>query len=254
MLEIHPIPAFQDNYIWIIHNKSHAIVVDPGQSKPVFDYLEKHQLILTAILVTHHHYDHIDGIQKLLDAYSISIYAPQDDRINYPTIIVNEGDTINFNIPKILLHVKNTPGHTLSHIIYHNKDLLFCGDTLFSIGCGRMYEGTAEQMSDSLFKISQLDENIKIYCTHEYTLENIRFALMLEPNNQELISYQKHITKLRQNNLPSLPTTLKREKRLNPFLRTHTRTIQNSIKQHRNIIISSSIEAFKELRLWKDNF
>ena len=162
---IHPIPAFQDNYIWTIHNETNAIVVDPGESAPVENYLAKHQLKLQAILITHHHHDHINGVESLLQQWNCDVYGPADSRIQCKYIRVKEQDLVAIDALKLNFKVIETPGHTLTHICYFNDKWLFSGDTLFSIGCGRMFEGTAEMYVESLQKLKQLDAETALYCT-----------------------------------------------------------------------------------------
>lgn len=253
-IKIEPIPAFTDNYIWAIHNSQNAILVDPGQAEPAKFFLKKNNLKLTGILITHHHYDHIDGVMDLCQSHPCDIYGPEDNRINFNYIKVKEKDLLHFSELGIELQVLETPGHTLSHICYFNEQWLFCGDTLFSIGCGRMFEGTPEQYVNSLNKLKTLVNSTYVFCSHEYTSDNLKFALSLEPINSELLEYQEEVNSLRQANKPSLPTILQMEKRLNPFLRTHETTVQSIIGKLTDNDIKDEIECFAAMRHLKDIF
>jgi hydroxyacylglutathione hydrolase len=253
-LTIYPIPAFNDNYLWILHDQQHAVVVDPGDETPVQQYLSEHQLKLTAILITHHHHDHIGGVNALQSDWACPVYAPEDDRLTFSHRVVNEGDTVQLDSPQMAFSVLQTPGHTRSHICYFDEKRLFCGDTLFSGGCGRMFEGTPEQFTESLNKINQLNGNIKVYCTHEYTSDNLRFARQAEPDNQTLADYQQQVSEWRSQGLPSLPSTLAKERQINPFLRTGQPAVQKSVSQHWQTSCQDHTHCFALLRKWKDNF
>ena len=255
MIKIHPVPAFTDNYIWVIHNDDHALIVDPGESQGVLNYLKQHQLQLQAILITHHHYDHINGVEEVLQQHpNAQVYAPADDRIPFAYKTMQEGSHIQFEQPAIALDVLETPGHTLTHIVYHNDEVLLCGDTLFSMGCGRLFEGTPEQMVHSLNKIKRLPPHLKVYCTHEYTLDNIRFAEAADPNNAAIQDYKQHVINLRETGTPSLPTTIEQQVSLNPFLRSEDINIQNNLKKTLQIPVDDTVSAFAALRSWKDRF
>ncbi len=253
-LHIKPISAFEDNYIWVIHNNKTAVLVDPGEAPPALNFLKKNNLKLTDILITHHHYDHINGVEDLLAMYACTVYAPKDHRITFNHEPVKENDLINLSDLGVELKVTETPGHTLSHICYHNSDWLFCGDTLFSMGCGRMFEGTPEQFVDSLHKLKQLPDGLMVYCTHEYTLSNLAFALSLEPKYQALLKYQDKVANLRQLQQPSLPTLLQFEKSMNPFLRFDTPSIQKIISEKAQTTINSDVDCFAHMRRLKDIF
>jgi hydroxyacylglutathione hydrolase len=253
-LQIQAIPAFTDNYIWAIHDKKNCIVVDPGQAAPVESFLTKHNLDLTDIVITHHHYDHIDGVVELSEQYNCDIYGPEDQRIPFSYTTVNEKDQVKLSSIGIELKIMETPGHTMSHICYYNDQWLFCGDTLFSMGCGRMFEGTAAQFVESLAKIKNLPDETVVYCTHEYTLSNLAFALSLEPQNDDLKRYQESVVELRKQNKPSLPTTLTIEKLLNPFLRTNESQIQAIINKLSEEPINTEVACFASMRKLKDIF
>ncbi|WP_299009941.1 hydroxyacylglutathione hydrolase [uncultured Shewanella sp.] len=261
MYRIIPLPAFNDNYIWLIKqdDNSAIYVVDPGDANVVIQYLKANQLSLAGILITHHHIDHVGGIPALnafacqqANDSTIPIYGPASENIkgiNQP--ITNEKSIIlkNFNIKATIFTI---PGHTLGHIAYLIDNHLFCGDTLFSGGCGRLFEGTPEQMHASLSTLSQLPETTKVFCTHEYTLANLDFALRVDPNNIDLQAYQKHVIETRKSGQASLPSSIGLEQKINPFLRCHTDTIQRSIRQHFKQFPSKESSFFALLRQWKD--
>ncbi len=253
-IKIFPIPAFDDNYIWILHNDEYAVVVDPGSSAPVDQYLAAHNLTLTHILITHHHWDHVNGLESLQADWGCQVFAPKDDRIPGDLAYVQEHDSIQLPELDINFKVIETPGHTLSHICYFNDAWLFCGDTLFSIGCGRMFEGQPAQYLNSLEKIRKLPPNLQVYCTHEYTLSNLEFALHIEPENQGLQKLKKTVTAKRKMNQPSLPVLLQQELCLNPFLRTNDPELKNALNQYLNKTITSPIDCFADLRQAKDQF
>lgn len=234
-LQIIPIPAFKDNYIWLIHNGNQAIVVDPGDAMPVLNTLKVLKLQLHTILITHHHQDHIGGVNVLIENYpDVKVFAPRLEQYDFKRTPVSEPDVIScagwLNTATIL----DLPGHTLGHIAYYiepqREKWLFCGDTLFGAGCGRLFEGTHLQMMTSLQKLAALPADTQVYCTHEYTLHNINFALSLEPNNAALT--QRHLDTLKRRNLqqPSLPSTIGLELATNPFLRCDSKEIQASVQ------------------------
>ncbi|BBP01132.1 hydroxyacylglutathione hydrolase [Sulfuriferula nivalis] len=250
-LHIHPIPAFKDNYIWIIHNNQHAIVVDPGDAAVVLAYLIKHQLNLTAILITHHHHDHIGGIAKLVDTYAVPVYGPALENIPHRTHALREGDIVHIASLNLNLKTLDIPGHTAGHIAYYGANSVFCGDTLFGCGCGRLFEGTPAQMLASLSKLAQLPADTAVYCAHEYTLSGINFALTLESENVALQQRLQHDQALRDQDLPTLPSTLAIEKATNPFLRCHLPSIQ--IRMGFAINADNTLATFTAVRTLKDN-
>jgi hydroxyacylglutathione hydrolase len=252
-LQIIPIPAFKDNYIWLIHNGSEAAIVDPGDATPVIAVLNHLNLILTTILVTHHHHDHVDGVADLHQIFPYAlIYAPALEQFNFEHIAITQQDTIHLKDLNITFHVLDLPGHTLGHIAYFcgQQGLLFCGDTLFGAGCGRLFEGTPEQMYHSLQKLAALPPDTKVYCTHEYTLHNINFALTFEPNNPTLIKRHTITNELREKNIPSLPSNIALELATNPFLRCNSREIQTSLQ----LLNTSEIETFSKLRELRNHY
>jgi hydroxyacylglutathione hydrolase len=225
MLNIIPIPAFSDNYIWLLHNARYAVVVDPGDAAPVTKALQKLNLSLAAILITHHHSDHIDGVADLLEYKPVRVYAPQYEQFSFAHISLAEGDEIT--LPEIATSFRAMwlPGHTLGQIAYVNDEVLLCGDTLFGAGCGRLFEGTPTQMLHSLQRLKTLNPNTKVFCAHEYTAKNIAFALTLEPDNADLVARKQQVQALRAQNLPSLPSSIDLELKTNPFFRCNQATI-----------------------------
>ncbi len=253
-IQITPIPAFNDNYIWLLHNEKHAVAVDPGDAEPVNKFLADNNLQLIQILITHHHWDHVNGLEELQTMWSCEVFSPRDERVPGNLTHVDEGDLVYLPELDIKLSVLSTPGHTSTHICYYNDQWLFCGDTLFSMGCGRMFEGTPEQFNTSLEKLKKLSPDTQVYCTHEYTLSNIDFALSIEPNNKEMVVLKAEIRNKRQNNQPSLPTTMKRETQLNPFLRTEDASFRQLLSDIRKVNINDKVTCFAMLRRLKDHF
>ena len=254
MLKIIPIPAFNDNYIWLLHNNKQAYVVDPGDARPVIEHLLSQKLDLAGIIVTHWHADHIGGIKQLMAKYpGIAVIGPNNERIADVNLCVEDQQTIS-----ILAHdfiVLSVPGPTMEHIAFYSASLqaLFCGDTLFAGGCGRMFEGTAKVFLNSLLKLSQLPENTAIYCAHEYTLANLDFALAVEPDNKHLRQRLQHCQQLRKQQLPTLPSLMITEQQTNPFLRVaHSTVIKQAL--HKGADSASPEDVFACLRNWKNNY
>ncbi|SRR3989339_224942 len=244
MLKIIPIPAFKDNYIWILLSGDKAIVVDPGDAAPVITYLKKHSLTLAAILVTHHHHDHSGGVAELIAYQNAPVYSAQN---------VDENTFININhFPEF--RVLKIPGHTLDHVAYYSADAVFCGDTLFSAGCGRVFEGTMEQMYSSLLKLKSLPNSTKMYCGHEYTLANLKFAKAVEPENSAIKNKMATVEKLRAENTASLPSLLSEELQINPFLRCDILELITAAEKHAGKKLTDPVEVFAVLREWKNNF
>jgi len=239
MPQLSAIPAFSDNYIWALHDRQHCVVVDPGQAQPVMEFLATTGTRLRGILITHHHADHIGGVDQLVrmhaskypDSPVLPVSGPADQRIPVITQALTEGDTVVLPEWDIKLHVLEIPGHTSSHIAFWNERWLFCGDTLFSAGCGRLFEGTAMQMQNSLDKLAALPGELLVCCAHEYTQSNCRFALQVEPNNQHLQRRSQYVDQLRQQNKMTLPVTLADELCYNPFLRSRESSVIQAAKQ-----------------------
>lgn len=250
MINIVPVPAFEDNYIWLLVHERNVVVIDPGDATPVLKALKENNWTLKAILITHHHDDHIGGVQALRLQFPVPVYAPGYRAYPFEHIPVKEGDSIQLNDIGESFQVLWLPGHTLDHIAYINDNYLFCGDVLFGAGCGRLFEGTPLQMLNSLNRIKQLPISTHVFCTHEYTVKNIQFARMLEPSNQKLKSREIKVTQLRQHNLPTLPSTIAEELETNPFLRcTHHEIMQNSGAKS-----SAEIDIFTAIRQLRNHY
>jgi hydroxyacylglutathione hydrolase len=251
------IPAFNDNYIWLItHPESNqAAVVDPGDATPVLATLDTLKLELSSILITHHHYDHTGGIEALLEHYPATVYGPAaSTNIDSISARVKQRDTVTLKALDLTFSVIETPGHTLDHIAYTTSNWAFVGDTLFAGGCGRLFEGTAEQLYSSLRTLAALPKETHIYCAHEYTLANLAFAKAVEPSNQYLLEHFEKTKETRIKNLPTLPTSVAQETLTNPFLRCHLETIKASVEQHAGRALKTELDVFAELRQWKDTF
>ena len=284
MLTLIPIPAFADNYLWMLHDGKRALVVDPGDAAPVSRYLKEHALQLESILVTHHHADHTGGVDALREATGAKVYGPAAERIPEPYEPLREGDCVTSM--GLDFEVIEVPGHTSGHIAFfcaptlftscntlppegaglawggpslrphlykNNRPLLFCGDTLFSGGCGRLFEGTPAQMLASLDKLAALPGNTCVCCTHEYTLSNLRFALAVEPGNAALAEYHAQCVKLREHNQPTLPTSIAQELLINPFLRTRQAAVQTAAL-HFDAAAHDDTSVFAAIRQWKNQF
>ncbi len=253
MIRVTPIPAFSDNYIWCIHDQKYCILVDPGEANPVLEFIDQNKLILKAILTTHKHADHTGGIAGILKHYDAPVFGPNHEAIPCVTQPLSEGNEITFTELALDLRVLDIPGHTLGHIAYVNETLLFCGDTLFGAGCGRVFEGTMPQMYGSLQKLAQLPEMTHVYCGHEYTLKNLAFAQHVEPNNPDITQRIEKVKKLREQSLPSLPSIIKEELLTNPFLRCEQANVIAYAEQvDKNATLASEI--FTILRDTKDHF
>jgi hydroxyacylglutathione hydrolase len=253
MLKLRPLPAFTDNYIWTLSAADgRAIVVDPGDAAPVLEAVAS-GLMPIAILLTHHHPDHIGGAGELLERFDIPCYAPVDERIQHATHRVREGDRVRIDALDIEFSVCEIPGHTLTHIAFHGGGWLFCGDTLFSLGCGRMFEGSPAQMLNSLEKLASLPGETLVCCGHEYTEANGRFSAVAEPQNPARDTRRAEVAMLRERGEPSLPSTLASERACNPFLRVDQPGVLDTLRG-RSADTSDRIAAFAALRAWKDGF
>ena len=250
------IPAFTDNYIWAICHQNQCVVVDPGDAAPVEGFLEEKGLNLAAILVTHHHPDHVAGIAALTRNREIPVYGPANETIPCMTQPLKDNQIIKLDSLGITLKVMDVPGHTLGHIAYHDAEngWLFCGDTLFAGGCGRLFEGTPSQMHTSLHRLAELPAQTLVYCTHEYTIANLEFAIAVTPHDQRVQARLAAVKSARKNGQITLPTTVAEECRTNPFLRTADTDIQNSCEAREPGASGSNVQCFASLRRWKDNF
>jgi hydroxyacylglutathione hydrolase len=252
MIEIIPIPAFEDNYIWLIRNQAFAAVVDPGDADPVMEYLQQHGLRLTAILITHHHGDHCGGAEELRAHFGCPVYGPRRERITATTQAVGEKDIVTLPELGATFHVIDVPGHTLGHVAYYGLNSLFCGDALFACGCGRLFEGTPEQMQSSLAKLAALPDETGVFCAHEYTLDNIRFARIADPGNAALQEREERERKTRAQGLPTLPSSIALEKSTNPFLRWDDPHLMAAANRFAGRPLSTPASIFGAIRQWKD--
>ncbi len=258
MLDVTPIPAFQDNYIWLIrghHNQQAVAVVDPGTAEPVLATLAAEQLQLQAILATHHHADHVGGVLELVAATGAAVFGPGRERL--PPVEVTRlagGDRVRLPALGFEFQVLDVPGHTAGHIAYYGHGALFCGDTMFSAGCGRLFEGTAAQMLAALDAFAELPDETLVYCGHEYTLANLRFARTVEAGNSDIVDYVQKASVLRAGGRPTLPSTIGLEKRVNPFLRSRHENVKLAAERRAGRPLPTPVAVFAEMRSWKDTF
>lgn len=251
-----PLPAFADNYIWMLHDGQRALVVDPGDAQPVLQALQQEGVQLQGILVTHHHNDHTGGVAALRDATGAAVFGPAHEPMPEPLQRVQGGDTVR--LLDLDFQVLDVPGHTAGHIAYvcrpdTEAPILFCGDTLFSAGCGRLFEGTPAQMHASLTRLAALPDATRVCCAHEYTLSNLKFALEVEPDNAVLVRHAEHCQTLRAESRPTLPSTIATERQINPFLRSDQPSILASALR----FDAQSVErdgCFATLRQWKNQY
>lgn len=253
MLKIIQIPAFKDNYIWLLHNGAAAVVVDPGDARPVLDVLAREDLSLAAILITHHHADHQGGVASLLAHGSCAVFGPAAESITGLTQPLHGGETIRIDALDVEFRVLPVPGHTLGHLAYYRAGCVFCGDTLFGGGCGRLFEGSPAQMLDSLERLAALPDETAVYCAHEYTEANLRFALAVEAGNRRLQTRVDEVAVMRAKGLPTVPSTIALEKATNPFLRCSEREVIAAAERLAPGV-SGSLGVFTALREWKNNF
>ncbi len=253
-IEVSAIPAFQDNYIWLLHTGGkECAVVDPGDSEPVQQALNRNGLHLSTILITHHHPDHIGGVPQLVKDWSPKLIGPADSRIQGLAQIVGQGERISLPELGLEFEVLEVPGHTRSHIAYFGHGLLFCGDTLFSVGCGRLFEGTAAQMQQSLDQLARLPPQTLVYCAHEYTAANCRFALEVEPDNTALLQRSQQVDAARLAGKMTVPSTLRQELAVNPFLRSRENAVI-AAAQKRKPSATAGVSTLQVIREWKDSY
>lgn len=253
-LQITPIPAFTDNYLWLLARGGRAVIVDPGDAAPVERALGEQGLELAAILVTHHHSDHVGGLAALKARHDVPVYGPAAESIRGLTHVLREGDRVRIDALGLELAVWEVPGHTLGHIAYVADGFVLCGDTLFSAGCGRLFEGSPEQMHRSLGRLAALPPSTQVYCTHEYTLSNLAFALAVEPDSAALGAEVARVRALRSAGQPSLPSSIGHELRVNPFLRAADPAVVAAASRHAGRRLASPQDVFTTLRRWKDGF
>jgi hydroxyacylglutathione hydrolase len=250
--DVVPVRAFRDNYIWTIRDARTAVVVDPGDAAPVLDYLEREGLALHAILITHHHADHIGGVPDILERFRVPVYGPAGEPIPTLTRAVKGGDRVAIEPFGLSFEVLDIPGHTRAHIAYYGANMVFCGDTLFACGCGRVFEGTPAQMFASLSRLAALPDDTRVYCAHEYTLSNIGFARSVEPGNAALRRREADDRALRAADQPTVPTTIGREKATNPFLRCLEPEVAAAADKYRGVPADDPVDVFAALRDWKN--
>ena len=254
MPTIIPIPAFSDNYIWLVRQGLRAAVVDPGDAAPVISHLEREGIELVAIVATHHHGDHVGGIPELLRRWRVPVFGPAAEHIPGRTRALREGDSFGVDDIDLKMSVLDIPGHTAGHIACFNDELVFSGDTLFAAGCGRLFEGTPAQMLASLDKLAALPGDTRVYCGHEYTVANLRFALAVEPGSARLQERLAREQAKRDRGEATLPSTIAEERETNPFLRASERTIAAAAAQHAGRPLAERVSVFAEIRAWKNGF
>ncbi|HEY6643561.1 hydroxyacylglutathione hydrolase [Povalibacter sp.] len=256
MLQVTPVRAFTDNYIWLIHSprdQRQVVAVDPGDASPVHQALADHKLELSGILLTHHHHDHVGGVVDLLRQSSVPVFGPANETVPGDAVRVRSGQRATFETLGLEFNVLDVPGHTAGHVAYWGHGALFCGDTMFSAGCGRLFEGTAEQMLASLAQFAALPEETQVYCGHEYTQSNLRFALAVEPDNEESARYLEECSHKRARHETTLPSDIRRERNVNPFLRCHRQTVKHAAEARAGRELNP-VEVFAVIREWKDGF
>lgn len=254
-MRLEPLPALSDNYIWLLADADgHAVVVDPGDADPVEAALVRDDLRLEAILLTHHHGDHVAGAESLRARHGAVVYGPDDDRIETVDVRVGDGDVVELDAPQVRFRVWAVPGHTRTHIAFVGEDLLFCGDTLFSLGCGRLFEGTPQQMLQSLDRLSTLPDSTQVCCGHEYTVSNAAFAHGIEPDNPALAQRTEQARQATQGGRASLPSRMDEERAANPFLRIDAAAVKQWAETHVPHAAQDRVERFASLRAAKDGF
>lgn len=252
-----PLPAFSDNYIWVLHDDRRALAVDPGEADGLLAWLAANDLVLDTLLLTHHHGDHTGGVEALRQATGARVFGPRTEALPEPLSRVGAGQTVE--ALGLRFEVIEVPGHTAGHIAYfceaaEGAPLLFCGDTLFSGGCGRLFEGTPAQMRDSLERLAALPSDTRVCCAHEYTLSNLRFARAVEPDNRALADYEQTCKGLRERDVPTLPARLGSELEINPFLRSRVPAVRAAVARHSGAAACDDAQVFAQLREWKNGF
>jgi len=258
MTSIIAVGAFTDNYVWIVRSGRSAVAVDPGDAAPVVEYLERESLRLSAILATHHHRDHVGGIPALVERYGAVVHGPARESIPLRAHALAEGGTVAIGEPALSLRVLDIPGHTAGHVALFGEagggPVVFCGDTLFAAGCGKLFEGTPREMWSSLSKLAALPGETRVYCGHEYTLSNLRFAAAVEPSNPEIARRTERERAKRERGEPTLPSTIREELATNPFLRVRASEVRASAQAHAGRTLDDDVDVFAALREWKNRF
>jgi hydroxyacylglutathione hydrolase len=256
MLQVTPVRAFTDNYIWLIHSPNDTgtvVVVDPGDAAPVQNVLAAQDLKLGAILLTHHHADHVGGVARLLQDHPVSTFGPAGEALPCNPTRLRQGDCVDLPELGLRFDVLDVPGHTAGHIAYFGHGAVFCGDTLFSGGCGRLFEGTPEQMANSLAKLASLPDETAVYCAHEYTVSNLVFGLAVEPDNTDSRAYLEKCRSRRSQDEATVPSNIRQERNVNPFLRCHQETVKQAAEARAGRRLNRT-EVFAVIRQWKDGF
>lgn len=253
-LNVIPVPALRDNYIWCVHDTetNGCVIVDPGEAEPALEVIDNYHLKPQGILITHYHGDHSGGIKPIVKRYNIEVYGAKNSQVRHCTKQIDDGESIHFDQLNLSLSVFSIPCHTKDHIAFYGQGMVFTGDTLFTGGCGKFFEGTAEDMYNALTKLAMLPLETNIYCGHEYTEKNLRFALEVEPDNQALHQRYQRVHEQRQQGQPTVPATLETELKTNPFMRTGHQTVQRAVHGYVNRQLDDNIDVLAALRQWKD--
>lgn len=253
MLTITAIPALEDNYIWLLRRDNHAVVVDPGEALPVLDKLRENGLQLDAILCTHRHHDHVDGIEELREVYNVPVYGRSHPKNPHITHDLQEGDRLQLDVLDIEFDIIETPGHFEGHIVFFAPGILFCGDMIFGAGCGKTFEGTSAELHHSLQRLAALPDDTLVYCAHEYTAYNLPFASACEPDNTDIRNRVAETMRLRSANLPTVPFTIALEKATNPYLRCSSPELIRTLSS-KGLTDTGELAVFTALRAWRDRF
>jgi hydroxyacylglutathione hydrolase len=256
MLNVNPLPALSDNYIWLIQNvaSNHVAIVDPGEAGPVLQKIKEYDLKPIAILITHHHWDHVNGIGELLKHFDIPVFSSAKENLEHRTNALVQGDQVELPELELVLDIYDVPGHTAGAIAFFGQGMLFSGDTLFTAGCGKLFEGTPAQMDNSLSKLAALPGETLLYCGHEYTQKNLVFAQAVEPDNPQIADRFDKVKELREQGLPTVPAPLTMEKETNPFLRTYQESVIKAASRAAGKHLTGGTEVLATIRHWKDHF